>query len=176
MIKWVWKRKRAAERQQRLIVKMNAFSRDGAVYSGGRNNKTSLGVVSHQMLWLIKSELLSLLRLIIYCQQLGFPTWLLRMKRKSVPQFQLKFISVCQDRFIHDIALVPWYVYQSVLVKRNGWLFKPPPSNNIQRRHVDLWATLFHTPVNFDRSSTNSVWDTKKSRKFISTVDIKLNK
>lgn len=50
----------------------------------------------------------------------GFPYTTLRMRGKSMLQFHLKFISICQVQFIRDIACIPWYVCQSVLVKRTG--------------------------------------------------------
>lgn len=62
-----------SSRQQSPTVNVNVGSQDGAAYSRERNNKTGNGGgICCQMLWLIKSGLLSLLLLIKYCQQLVF--------------------------------------------------------------------------------------------------------
>lgn len=93
----------------------------------------------------------------------------LRMRGKSTPQFHLKFISICQVQFIRDIADITWYVCQSVLVKRTGWLLNCHRQTSFKDTMLAFEQCCF-VPVKFDRSSVSSVWDIK-SKLFISTGD-----
>lgn len=90
----------------------------------------------------------------------GFSYTALRMKGKSTLQFHLKFISICHLQFIRDIAGIPWYVCQSLLVKRSSWLLSCHHQTSFKDTMLAFERYCF-IPVKFDRFSVNSVWDIK---------------
>lgn len=97
----------------------------------------------------------ALLTLIIYCQQRGFSNTTLRTSRKSALQFHLKFISIRQVQFICNIAAIPRYVCQSLLVKRHGWLSGRHHQTSFKDTMLAFEATLFHTKSSL---IVSSVW------------------
>lgn len=144
MMEWLWNRTRAADNRV-LLWKWRQAPRMEQHTRGREIIRLVMVVVSAAKCYGWSSQTSSL----YYCWSNIASSWFsymaLRMKGKSVLPFHLKFISICQVGFIPDIVSVPWYVCQSLLVKRIGWLLRRHHQTSFKDTMLAFEAKLLHT-------------------------------